>query len=34
MSKNKETVHVDNVEIGYVGLLENQCTIIKCLSCI
>jgi len=31
MSKNKETVHVDNIEIGYVGLLKNQCTIIRCL---
>ena len=31
MSKNEETVHVDNIEIGYVGLFENQCTRIKVL---
>ncbi len=31
MSKNGKTVHVDNIEIGYVGLLQNRCTITRTL---
>lgn len=29
MSKVKETVHIDNIEVGYVGLFHNKCSNIK-----